>query len=552
MKTAVISFLGTTLDNGFSPNRWQRWRPNVSLCLHDDLLIDDFYLLHAKKSSRLFDQIQADIAIVSPSTQVHAIHQHFDDPWDFAEVYRKLLYFCENFKFLSDTQYFVHLTTGTHVAQICWFLLINNHFLPAKILQSSPTSTDKTDCQSPIAGCYHQIDLDLSRYDALTASFLAKQQANVATLKSNIATQNPNYNELINKIEKVASRSNAPILLMGATGAGKSRLAKQLYLLKYSQGRIQGKFIDINCATLRGDTASAMLFGHVKGAFTGAVASRDGLLKKADGGLLFLDEIGELGLDEQAMLLTALETGEFYPVGSDQPIKVQLQLMAGTNKDLHQAVQVGSFREDLFSRLNTWTFFLPSLKERMADLPANIDYELQRLGNLHQMNYRFQAAALRQYLEFATSEQAIWSGNFRDLTASMERLTTLADNGCITQQDVSEEITRLTQLWEKHPPANHGVNAENDNFISSSSPQTLQNFLTNYLADEQLASLDEFDKWQLAGVIKVCQTAKRQGKNQAQTGRYLFSQSRQHLKNPNDSDRLRKFLLKFGLKFEDI
>ena len=163
------------------------------------------------------------------------------------------------------------LTTGTHVAQICWFLLINNHFLPAKILQSSPTASDEADCKSPISGCYHEIDLDLSRYDALTASFLAKQQANVATLKTNIATQNPSYNQLIEQIEKVATRSTAPILLIGATGAGKSRLAKQLYTIKHKQGQVAGEFIDINCATLRGDTASSMLFGHVKGAFTGAV-----------------------------------------------------------------------------------------------------------------------------------------------------------------------------------------------------------------------------------------------------------------------------------------
>ncbi len=141
-------------------------------------------------------------------------------------------------------------------------------------------------------------------------------------------------------------------------------LAQQIYALKKAKANnaaqskyALGAFAEVNCATLRGDTAMRVLFGHVKGAFTGSASSREGLLKSADGGLLFLDEIGELGLDEQAMLLTALEAQRFYPLGSDTSIDVSFQLMAGTNKDLRQAVADGTFRADLFARLNTWTFF---------------------------------------------------------------------------------------------------------------------------------------------------------------------------------------------------
>lgn len=546
MKTAVIGYLGTTLDNGFKDNRWHRWRPSVALCMHDDLHIDELHLLHDSRVNRLYGQIKDDIAIVSPDTQVFSVNQTLRDPWDFADVYGQLLQFCENFHFDPDTRYYIHLTTGTHVAQICWFLLINNHFLPAKIIQTSPPSNrSKIDNQAnDIAGIYHQIDLDLSRYDALTASFLARQQANLNTLKSNIATQNPTYNQLIEQIEKIASRSTAPILLIGATGAGKSRLARQLFTIKQnslSNSKASGnttkspEFIEVNCATLRGDTASSMLFGHVKGAFTGAVSNRDGLLSKANKSLLFLDEIGELGLDEQAMLLTALETGEFYPVGSDKPVKSEFELIAGTNKDLRYAVQNGTFREDLFSRLNTWTFFLPSLKERIADLPANIDYELERLGNLAGVKYHFEPKALSLYLNFAKSDEAIWSGNFRDLTASMARMTTLSEDNLITVAVVKEEITRLKNLWALHSSSTEDLEKEDD-------------FLAKFLDKHTLSELDEFDKIQLAGVIKICQASK----NQAEAGRKLFNQSRQKLKNANDSDRVRKFLLKFGLKFEDL
>ena len=184
------------------------------------------------------------------------------------------------------------------------------------------------------------------------------------TLQANLVTQNAAYEQLIADVEKVATRSTAPILLLGATGVGKSQLAQQIYALKKAKANnaaqskyALGAFVEVNCATLRGDTAMSVLFGHVKGAFTGAASSREGLLKSADGGFLFLDEIGELGLDEQAMLLTALEAQRFYPLGSDTSIDVSFQLMAGTNKDLRQAVADGTFRADLFARLNTWTFF---------------------------------------------------------------------------------------------------------------------------------------------------------------------------------------------------
>ena len=120
------------------------------------------------------------------------------------------------------------------------------------------------------------------------------------------------------------------------------------------------------------------LFGHVKGAFTGAASERAGLLKSADKGVLFLDEIGELGLDEQAMCLRAIEEKRFLPVGADREIAADFQLLAGTNRDLGEDVCKGRFREDLYARLNLWTFQLPALRERKEDIEPNLDFELRR------------------------------------------------------------------------------------------------------------------------------------------------------------------------------
>jgi len=555
-KTTVIGFLGTTLDNGFNDKRWQRWRPTVSLGLHDELLVDELHILYSKRDKRLFKIIADDIAQVSPNTTVIGHHVALTSPWDFADVYAELYDFAAGFDLQDNTDYLLHLTTGTHVAQICWFLLVEAGFIPANIMQTSPCPRpDQADPQ----GRYQVIDLDVSRYDGLRERFEAEKQQHWQTLQANLVTQNAAYQKLISDIEKVATRSTAPILLMGATGAGKSQLASQIYALKKAKADSStdskyalNKFVEVNCATLRGDTAMSVLFGHVKGAFTGAASNRDGLLKSADGGLLFLDEIGELGLDEQAMLLTAVEEQRFYPLGSDTPIHVSFQLMAGTNKDLRQAVANGEFRADLFARLNTWTFFLPSLKDRLEDLPANIDYELARLGSEQQQQYRFTPEARQLYEAFAMSQDATWQGNFRDLTASMIRLTTLAESKVIRNDDVQAEIERLTHLWELPDNLNGWNQLINGNNTSKDS-LSKNNFNLNSKTIEQasydlLATIDHFEAVQLAYVIEVC----IQHKNQAAAGRYLYANSRDKLKSPNDSDRLRKYLMKFGLKFDEL
>lgn len=148
---------------------------------------------------------------------------------------------------------------------------------------------------------------------------------------------------MIEQIEKVAIKSRAPILLNGPTGAGKSFLARRIFELKQARHQFSGAFVEVNCATLRGDTAMSTLFGHVKGAFTGARESREGLLRSANGGMLFLDEIGELGADEQAMLLKAIEEKTFYPFGSDRQVSSDFQLIAGTVRDLRRWLPKANF-----------------------------------------------------------------------------------------------------------------------------------------------------------------------------------------------------------------
>jgi transcriptional regulatory protein RtcR len=162
----------------------------------------------------------------------------------------------------------------------------------------------------------------------------------------------------------------------------------------------------VNCATLRGDGAMSALFGHRKGAFTGAVSDRPGLLRAADGGMLFLDEIGELGIDEQAMILRAIEEKRFLPVGADKEATSAFQLIAGTNCDLGEAIAEGRFREDLYARLNLWSFALPSLKDRREDIEPNLDFELARFAEHEGTKATFNREARQAYLTFATAPEA--------------------------------------------------------------------------------------------------------------------------------------------------
>src|SRR5689334_18338051 len=377
MKRVVLGLIGATLDSaGRGPERWEAWRPTVALCQHDDLLVDRLELLYQKSYTTLAEAVREDLRTVSPETEVRLHETAMKDPWDFEEVYGVLQDFARGYPFdLEHEEYLLHITTGTHVCQICMFLLAESRHFPARLLQTAPPRRKRQG-----VGSYRVIDLDLSRYDAIARRFAREQSEGLSFLKAGIETRNAAFNRLIERIERVAISSHAPILLTGPTGAGKSRLARRIYELKKQRRQVGGPFVEVNCATVRGDGAMSALFGHKRGAFTGALQDRSGLLRAADGGILFLDEIGELGLDEQAMLLRAVEERRFLPVGSDAEVESDFQLIAGTNRSLAEECRRGRFRADLLARIDLWTFQLPGLAERREDVEPNLLYELEQIG----------------------------------------------------------------------------------------------------------------------------------------------------------------------------
>jgi len=525
----VIGLLGPTLDMGKQSKRWERWRPTVALCQHEDLLVSRFELLYQKRFKSLQDLVVKDIKHISPETEVVSYPVDFRDPWDLEEVYAALHDFAKAYAFDQDSEeYLVHITTGTHVAQICLYLLTESNYLPAKLIQTSPSSGKKKD--NDVSGEYRIIDLDLSKYDRIAMRFRQEIDDDITFLKSGIETHNKAFNALIERIEQVAMNSTDPVLITGPTGAGKSNLARRIYELKKTRRQLKGDFIEINCATLRGDAAMSALFGHKKGAFTGATQDRKGLLRAADKGMLFLDEVGELGLDEQSMLLRAIEEKKFLPLGSDEETESDFQLICGTNRDLKMILANGYFREDLLSRINLWTFHMPGLAQRPEDIEPNLKYELDRFAERNNIHVTFNKEARKQFLTFTTSSDALWSANFRDLNGAVTRMSTLAPGGRITKEVVQEEISRLKVLW------------------SAAETDINKKLLNEVIGVDKTEQLDRFEKVQLADVLKVC----KESKNMSEAGRKVFAVSRKNKRKTNDSDRLRKYLAKYNIKWNDI
>lgn len=226
------------------------------------------------------------------------------------------------------------------------------------------------------------------------------------------------------------------------------------------------------------------------------------------------------------MLLKAIEEKRFFPMGSDKEVSSDFLLIAGTHRDLRTRVAEGLFREDLYARINLWTFELPGLAGRREDIEPNIDFELERHAREQGRMVRFNLEARRRYLAFASSGEAAWQGNFRELSASITRMATLADSGRIDEAQVEEEITRLRRAW--------GLAQQQD--------------ALGDLLGEQAAGLDLFDRLQLQAVIEVC----RQADSLSEAGRRLYQVSRLAKAQPNDADRLRKYLARFGLDWQAL
>jgi DNA-binding NtrC family response regulator len=243
---------------------------------------------------------------------------------------------------------------------------------------------------------------------------------------------NPALRRVVQLIEKVAP-TDATVLVRGASGTGKELVARALH---YNSPRREQPLVTINCAALQETLLESELFGHEKGAFTGAVAAKQGLIEVAEGGTLFIDEIAEMAPGLQAKLLRVLENGQYRRVGSTQEAHADVRVVAATNKNLEEEQKAGKFREDLYYRLNVVTVKLPLLRERPEDLPELVEHFLKtrRIGP---HPFRLQPEALEALRRYD------WPGNVRELANVIERAQILAEGDTVTLDDLPENIAEF-------------------------------------------------------------------------------------------------------------
>ncbi|HZE89054.1 MAG TPA: sigma-54 dependent transcriptional regulator, partial [Verrucomicrobiae bacterium] len=293
--------------------------------------------------------------------------------------------------------------------------------------------------------------MEMSRLNAQLASENVSLVREVQDLRK-AASKRTSYQHLIGKtvrmqavydlLDKV-SASSLPVLISGESGTGKELVARAIH---FTGPRRERKFLSENVAAIPETLLESELFGHMRGAFTGADRDRKGVFELADGGTLFLDEIGDMSLPLQAKVLRALQEGEIRPVGGKNAIKVDVRIVSATHRDLDAMMKAGTFREDLFYRLNVVRINIPSLRERKEDIPLLVEHFLTRAAEASGVpRKRMDISALQLLLRYD------WPGNVRELENEIMKLSVLTAAPVITQQDLVQHrdlLEKLTRLEE--------------------------------------------------------------------------------------------------------
>jgi DNA-binding NtrC family response regulator len=336
--------------------------------------------------------------------------------------------------------------------------IVRENYSLVEVIMVSALNDVETAVQAIKNGAYHYItkDFEYDQLRSLVAKASERQDLNhqVLTLSAQAADQGGREfivgpsrvtRDIIDLVHKVA-RLSATVLILGESGTGKELLAR---LIHRESADPEAPFIAVNLAAIPRELTESTLFGHERGAFTGALRQQLGKFELASGGTLFLDEVGDLRLDLQAKLLRAIQEGEIERVGGSKPIKTEFRLIAATNIDLEKAVKEGRFREDLFWRINVIPIRLPPLRERAEDIPQLAEFFIQRY------NTRF-----RKHIEAITDSAMTmlrkywWPGNIRELENLIERVVAVTEKDFIAEEDLPLEF-HIAQLEHR------GVKSEN-------------------------------------------------------------------------------------------
>lgn len=406
-----------------------------------------------------------------PDLRVSIIDADLSDPTDYGEILRdlrtKVVPALESFG--PQINLSVAVASGTPQMHAAWLLMVASGEMPARILHIRPPRFVTAD--KPLVS---EVDLssrdfpDVRHVAALSLLEDAETTADIGEIVRSlgIVGDHPELKKALDVAATLAP-TEVPILILGETGTGKELLARFVHL---ASGRPADRFVAINCAAIPKDLVESILFGHRKGAFTGAISDQEGKFAQADGGTLFLDELGELPLDTQAKLLRVLQEGQIEPIGAGKPRSVDIRLIAATNVNLTRATKQGKFREDLYYRLNVGVVRLPALRDRRSDIPKVALAVLDRVNTSLKQPKRLTTAALQRLQSYD------WPGNIRDLSNVIERSARLTRSAVLNADDLmlSEPVGHADPLATLPEPA-EGFSLEE--FLSSARKQLVMRAL---------------------------------------------------------------------------
>jgi DNA-binding NtrC family response regulator len=387
---------------------------------------DRIYLLsnYSKEKTRPFVKWLAG----QVTAEVQPLFAPLSSPTNFGEIYEAAVKACEAAQedAKKGTELTFHLSPGTPAMQAVWILLGKTRF-PGEFIQSSPESGVE------IATIPFDISVDFLP-DLLRAAdekLIASAAANAPDLVSfgDIVCRSSKMKALISRARKVALR-DVPVLIEGESGTGKELLARAIHA---ASGRKSKPFVAVNCGAIPRELVESQLFGHEKGAFTGAERAHEGFFEQANSGTLFLDEIGELPLEAQVKLLRVLQESEVVRVGSTKRVGLDLRVFAATNRNLVAEVREGRFREDLFFRLAVGVLQLPPLRERAGDLSLLVDKILDQIPGKKKLS----AGARNVLLGHA------WPGNVRELQNTLQRMVVWSDGETISSDEARSSLISI-------------------------------------------------------------------------------------------------------------
>jgi len=364
-----------------------------------------------------------------------------DDPSDYAALFAALGPLAAELERGERANVDVLLSSGTPQAQTLWVILVAAKLLRARMLQVIPAAF----VPSPHPRAIREVSLDIEGFPEIRVlrEEVTRLRAEVRARSSKLVAGSDAMRALLARVVRVA-QSELPVLVLGETGAGKELVARAVH---DASARAGGPFIAENCGAIADGVLASELFGHEAAAFTGAAARHRGLFEQASGGTIFLDEVGELPAQVQAMLLRVLQERTVRRVGGEEAVPVDVRVVAATHRDLEQMVQSGRFREDLYYRLRGATLGVPPLRDRISDLPAMIEAFLREAtirGRARKLPVT--PEAMRLLAAYA------WPGNVRELRSEVHRWAVFCDDE-VTPADLAPEIRQSAAARPPQRPA---------------------------------------------------------------------------------------------------